>query len=135
MSVEVVDTTPPEVWCVESVNPHGNNIPGEKRSDKAKDKAQNPDGFYQLFAEDNCSDVEDIEIFVSGFGPFKSGDVVKITEAPGATPSMKKIGSANGQAEAVVAHLILDSDPVITAVDGNGNIGPCGDCLVPPPPK
>jgi len=134
-TVEVVDTTPPEVWCVESVNPHGNIVPGKNRGNNGKPKGENPDGFYQLFAEDNCSDVEAIEIWVSGFGPFKSGDVVKITEAPGATPSMKKIGSANGQADAVVAHITLNSDPVITAVDGNGNTGPCGDCLVPPPPK
>jgi len=86
-------------------------------------------------AEDNVDEPEDIEIFVSGFGPFHVGDVVKVTEAPGATPSMKKIGSSNGQAGAVVAHLILNSDPCVTAVDTAGNTSQCTDCLVPPPPK
>jgi len=135
LAIHVKDIVSPEVWCVESVNPHGNNIPGEERSDNAKSKAKNPDGFYQLFAEDNCDDVAEIEIFVSGFGPFASGDVVKITEAPGATPVCKKIGSSNGQADAVAAHITLPADPVVTAVDTSGNVGTCLGCLVPPPPK
>jgi len=95
---------------------------------------QNEDGFYQLVAEDNCDDVAEIEIFVSGFGPFASGDVVKITEDPGAAPLCKKMGSSKGQAGAVAAHIILPADPVVTAVDTSGNVGTCL-CFVPPPPK
>ena len=133
-TVTVVDITPPKVKCIESVNPHGKKIPPAGSSTLPGAKGgQNEDGFYQLFAEDSCD--SDPDIFVSSFGPFKSGDVVKITEAPGATPSMKKIGSSNGQAGAVVAHLILDSDPCVTAVDTAGNTSQCTDCLVPPPPK
>ena len=41
------------------------------------------------------------------FGPFASGSVVKITEAPGATPSSKPMGGPNS---AVAAHIKLDSD-------------------------
>ncbi len=137
--IEIVDTTPPEVSCVESVNPHGNNIPGENRPDNAVSKGKNPDGFYQILAEDIC-DVEP-EIFVGTsdnprlFGPFTSGIVIKFTEAPGASPSMKKIGSANGQAGAVTWHITLPTDPVITVVDDAGNVTVCTDCLVPPPLK
>jgi hypothetical protein len=34
-----------------------------------------------------------------------SGSTVKYTQAPGATPSAKDIGSTNGQAGAVVVHI------------------------------
>lgn len=134
ISIKVKDIVPPTVWCEETVNPHGKNVPGGKA--KGKGQGVNPDGFYILYAMDNCDDPEDVEIWVSGFGPFYDGDVVKITEAPGATPSMKKMGSSKGQAGAVVAHLILSSDPVLTGKDSAGNSSvPCTDCRVPPPPK
>jgi len=136
--IRVGDITPPEVWCEESVNPHGKNVPGKNRSDNAKDKAKNPDGFYQLFAEDNCDPEPDIfvscEACADAFGPFASGIVVKLTEAPGAAPSCKKIGSSKGQAGAVLWHITLPSDPVIIAIDASGNMDWCR-CLVPPPPK
>lgn len=140
ISIHVLDITPPKVKCVESVNPHGNNVPGEKRSDNAKSKARNPDGFYQLFAEDNCDPEPEIYVSYIGadpmlfFGPFDSGIVIKFTEAPGTDPSCKKIGSTNGQAGAVTAHITLPSDPVIIAIDASGNMNRCR-CLVPPPPK
>ncbi|MGD8536761.1 MAG: hypothetical protein PVF66_13010, partial [Candidatus Aminicenantes bacterium] len=60
---------------------------------------------------------------------------IKFTEAPGASPSMKKIGSANGQAGAVTWHITLPTDPIITVVDDAGNVTVCTDCLVPPPLK
>ncbi len=137
--VHVVDTTPPNVTCVETVNPHGNNVPGEKRSDNAKSKAKNPDGFYELCVTDICDPEPKIYVSYIGadpylFGPFMSGDVVKVTEAPGAAPSMKKIGSSNGEAGAVAAHITLPSDPVVYAVDASGNVSTC-ICFVPPPPK
>lgn len=137
--VHVVDTTEPELWCVETVNPHGDTIPGKNRSDNAKSKGKNPDGFYQLLAEDICDPEPEIHVGVNSnpnlFGPFASGVVIKFTEAPGAAPSMKKIGSSKGQAGAVTWHITLPSDPVITAVDDAGNVQTCTNCLVPPPLK
>ena len=141
VSIHVLDVTPPKVWCIESVNPHGENIPGEKRSDNAKEKAKNPDGFYQILAVDNCVEPGDIHIYVTDvdetevFGPFAPGIVVKFTEDTEAAPSCKKIGSSNGQAGAVAHHIILPSDPIVVAVDPSGNVGICYGCLVPPPPK
>jgi hypothetical protein len=121
------------------VNPHGNNIPGENRSANAVSKGKNPDGFYQILAEDICDAEPEIFVGTSDnprlFGPFTSGIVIKFTEAPGASPSMKKIGSANGQAGAVTWHITLPTDPIITVVDDAGNVAVCTDCLVPPPLK
>jgi hypothetical protein len=132
--VTVVDTTQPTVGCVETVNPHGQTVPPAGSTTLPGPLGgQNDDGFYELFADDNCND--GVEIFVNGFGPFVSGDIVKITEAPGATPTSEEMGSTNGQAGAIAAHLILDSDPVVTAVDAAGNVSFPVDCLVPPPPK
>jgi len=144
VDITVEDITPPELSCEESVNPHGNNIPGENRPDKAK--GNNPDGFYKICVTDICDSAPVIYIgteeFVVGqsnpddFFIFEDGCVVvKFTEAPGATPSCKSIGSANGQAGAVICHITLPSDPVITATDASGNSSVCTDCLVPPPPK
>jgi len=134
ITVHVLDVTPPKLACIESVNPHGDNVPPAGKTTLPGAKGgQNEDGFYKLLARDNCD--PDPAIYVSGFGPLKSGDVVKITEAPGALASMKKIGSSDGQAGAVVVHIIVPSDPVITAVDDSGNKATCTCCLVPPPPK
>ncbi|MFC1969266.1 hypothetical protein ACFLVF_02115 [Chloroflexota bacterium] len=138
---------PPKVWCVETVNPHGKNVPPAGKTTLPGSKGgQNEDGFYQLFAKNRpCPDtyptLPEIWITWKGaepkqrFGPFTSGDRVKITEAPGAPPSMKKIGSCKGKAGAVKAHITLPSDPVIIAIDAAGNVAKCGKCLVPPPPK
>lgn len=141
IAIHVKDVTPPEIWCVESVNPHGKTVPPAGKTTLPGPKGgQNDEGFYQLFAKDNC-DLEP-EIYVSYvgadpylFGPFASGIVVKITEAPGAAPSCKKIGSSTGQAGAVSYHITLPSDPVVTAIDDAGNTATCVGCLVPPPPK
>lgn len=136
--IKVKDVTPPMIECVESVNPHGNNIPGEKRPDQAK--GNNPDGFYQIFAEDNCDPEPEIYITYreSGepmlFGPFTSGIIVKFTQAPGAKPSIKNIGSSNGQAGAVSYHITVPDEPIVWALDDSGNRHGCF-CLVPPPPK
>ena len=141
--IDVLDITPPEVWCEEAENPHGKNIPPAGSSTMPGPKGgQNEDGFYQLLAEDKCDDPEQIKIYVSYaggdrmlFGPFDSGIVVKLTEDPDiATPECKKMGSSKGQAGAVAWHITLPSDPVITAIDASGNISTC-TCLVPPPPK
>lgn len=137
------DTEAPCVWCIESVNPHGKNIPPAGNTTLPGPKGgQNEDGFYKLMAWDNCDEHPLIWVSYCGssdpylFGPFWSGDVVKFTESPGAAPSCKKIGSTNGQAGAVCVHINLPADPVLTVVDSSGNVSSCGCCcLVPPPPK
>ena len=143
--VHVVDTTPPTLSCVESVNPHGKNIPGENRTKKGDKPGKNPDGFYEICVEDICDEFPVMyvgtEEFIVGesdtedFFALEGCVVIKFTEAPGAAPSCKKIGSSNGQAGAVTWHITLPTDPVITAVDLSGNTTVCYDCLVPPPPK
>jgi hypothetical protein len=144
ISIHVADITPPEVWCVESVNPHGKNIPPAGSTTLPGSKGgRNEDGFYQLWAVDNCD--EDPLIFVGywdldagiiwlEFGPFGSGVVVKFTEDPDATPECKKMGSSKGQAGAVAHHIILPGEPVVVAFDAAGNAA-FFPCFVPPPPK
>jgi hypothetical protein len=133
--VHVVDTTPPELECVEAANPNGEKTP----AGKGKGTGQNPDGFYQLFTEDICDPNPVIYISIESdpylFGPFESGIVVKITEAPGVTPQCKLIGNVKGEADAVEYHVILPADPYVTVVDFSGNEQSCTDCLVPGEPK
>lgn len=130
---EWVDRTPPKAACLETVNPHGKTVPPAGSTTLPGPRGgQNEDGYYELLASDNLPGL--VQIFVNGFGPFSSSDKIKVTEAPGATPSQKKIGSALGQAGAILWHLILNSDPVMTAVDAAGNKTTVS-CLVPPPPK
>lgn len=129
--------TPPEASCTESVNPSGKKIPPAGHTTLPGPKGgQNEDGFYEL----SSVDLEDgtADLYVSNasgsvtFGPFPSGSVVKITEDPDATPISKPMGGPNS---AVTAHIILDSDPVVYAVDSFGDVSPPIDCFVPPPPK
>lgn len=133
------DVTPPELECIETVNPHGMKVPPAGSSTLPGPKGgQNEDGFYELLGRDDVD--ETVEIFVTDttgagpFGPFDSGDKVKITEAPGATPSSKKIGSSNGKAGAIAAHITLNSDAIVVAVDAAGNTARTA-CFVPPKPK
>jgi hypothetical protein len=125
-AVQVVDTTPPVVMCLETTNPHGKNVPG----------GQNSDGYYVLLASDVCDLGPQIFISDAGgagpFGPFVSGDQVKITEAPGAVPGSMPIGSGKGGAGAVVAHVTLRSDAQVTALDDSGNAASVS-CPVAPP--
>ncbi|MFC1995139.1 hypothetical protein ACFLVK_01880 [Chloroflexota bacterium] len=146
----IIPPTPPKVWCIETENPHGKNVPPAGKTTLPGSKGgQNEDGFYQLFAKnrpcpDTYSDPPEIFITWKGadatdpnqrFGPFASGDRVKITQAPGAPPSSKPIGSSKGQAGAVKAHITIPSDAIVYAVDAAGNMSQCVECLVPPPPK
>jgi hypothetical protein len=138
--VSVVDTTAPEVFCVETVNPHGKNVPPAGKTTLPGPKGgQNEDGFYQLLAEDICDPAPEIFVVDTGsgciFGPFDSGVIIKYTEDSEATPEAKKMGSSKGQAGAVTVHIIGNGDPCVTAVDFSGNVADCVSCLVPGEPK
>ena len=93
------DRTPPEARCV------------------SKDNAA---GFFQLLASDDVG-VESIVVrdnasdFVSL--PFRTGDEIKITQAPGATPSDNRPGP-----RATVSHLKLKGDAVLRVTDTSGNV-------------
>lgn len=123
------DTTPPEVACLETVNPHGDKVPPGK----------NPDGFYELTATDAVDPDPQIFVVDSGsstvFGPFSSGTKIKYTEDSDAVPTQKKMGSGKGQAGAIDWHIIGNGDAAVFAVDFSGNQADPVACLVPPPPK
>lgn len=131
ITVEIPDVTVPTVTCTEGANPHGTKAPAAKN--------QNPDGFYLLTAEDNLDPDPSTWVVDSGsgtvFGPYPSGTTIKYTEAPGAPPSSKSIGSANGRAGAVTVHLIGTGDALVYATDASGNVSVPVWCLVPPPPR
>jgi hypothetical protein len=142
-TITVENCCPAVVECTETVNPHGKNTPGEKRSDNAKAQAVNPDGFYELWAWGCDGNTLDVKVGCvecrdadPDFTPFvlESGTIVKFTEAPGAVPSMKKIGSDNGKAGAVVHHITLPSEPIVWA-RAPGGCPSWAPCFVPPPPK
>jgi hypothetical protein len=136
------DEEPPVVGCVETVNPHGRTVPPAGSTTLPGPRGgQNEDGFYELQAEDNFDAPEDIAIFVVDtgsntiFGPLRTGDRIKYTEAPGGRPVSKKIGSTSGQAGAITVHITGNGDAAIFGVDTGGNISDLVFCLVPPPPK
>ncbi len=129
------DLTPPLAACAASTNPHGQAVPPAGQ----KSPGQNEDGFYVLTSADVLDPSADIFVVDSGsgtvFGPFASGTTIMYTEAPGATPSSKTIGSTNGQAGAVAWHITGTGDMQVYAVDDSGNQSATVVCLVPPPPK
>jgi hypothetical protein len=139
LSKEWVDTIAPEAQCAENGNPHGNkpHAPGKGG------QGQNQDGFYELLATDNLSGAScaPLELFLTDngsgtvFGPFEVGTVIKYTQAPGAPPKQKEMGSDNGQAGNVDHHVFGNGDAVLTATDQSGNTSEPVSCLVPPPPK
>jgi hypothetical protein len=119
--------------CTETTNPHGKNVPPAGSTTLPGPKGgQNEDGFYLISSDTG------VNVFVkdlgSGtvFGPFPSGTKIKYTQAPGGTPSQKKIGSTNGQAGAVKYHITGTGDAFVfpTNEPQHGV-----SCLVPPPPK
>lgn len=138
------DTTPPVVWIEEAVNPSGKNVPPAGSSTLPGTKGGiNDDGFYQLFAEDDrhpfpymiiCYQDADGEwVWLSPLVLY-SGTVVKVTQAPDATPSFKKMGSSKGKAGAVAWHIIVPTDVLVVAYDWMGNSSYALG-WVPPPPK
>lgn len=126
----VVELTPPKAQCIETTNPSGKNVPTS--GPNAGKSGQNPDGFYQLFGTDNVA-VASIVVkdtgssFVSN--PFASGDKVKITQAPGATPSDTRPGPG-----VIVSQLKLKGDALLVVTDTSGNVA-TALCKVPPRPK
>jgi hypothetical protein len=117
------DLTPPEGVCSPTTNPAGKKEP----------PADNEDGFFELTAADAVD--PDPEIFVRDsaspavFGPFPSGTKIKLTQAPGATPSIKP------GAGVIDWHIKLKGDAIVVAVDDSDNESDPVSCLVPPPPK
>ena len=140
IKITIPDATPPEVSCVETVNPSGKNIPPAGKTTLPGPKGgQNEDGFYELTAEDMIDPNSEVYVEDTGsgtvFGPFVSGTKIKYTEAPGAVPKQKKIGSDKGKAGAVSWHIIGNGDAAVYAVDLSGNQSDSISCLVPPLPK
>jgi hypothetical protein len=118
--------------CVESVNPDGQNNPpaGLTTSPGTNpNSGQNDDGFYLISSNTGLPVI--VVDLGSGttLGPFPSGSTVKYMQAPGATPNAKNIGSANGQAGAVVVHITGTGDMGVR-IEGS-----TVSCLVPPPPR
>jgi uncharacterized protein YegL len=117
-----VDTTAPTASCIETNNPSGTNVP--TAGPNAGNSGQNPDGFYQLLATDEVSNVG---ITVYGFA-VAPGAKVKYTQAPGSDPSIK---AGPGDID---WHIKGPGELVFTATDQSGNKTTV-TCLVPPPPK
>lgn len=117
-------------FCQEDVNPHGQTVPPAGSTTLPGPKGGiNEDGFY-IVGTDFGTDVTLQDTDGNVFGVFPSGTRVKYTEANGATPSVTKIGSSNGQAGAVDFHITGTGDLVVVSVDET-----TATCPVPPPPK
>ncbi|MEN8114923.1 MAG: hypothetical protein ABFS21_11125, partial [Actinomycetota bacterium] len=139
-TVKWADTTPPLAACLPGPNPHGDKIPPAGWSSLPGAKGgQNEDGFYDLAASDAVDPDPDVFVVdeVTGhvFGPYPAGTKIKWTQAPGATPTERPMGSVKGQAGAVAWHLTGQGDMLIYAVDASGNSSSPLVCLVPPLPK
>lgn len=124
------DTTAPVAACVPTTNPSGKNVP---RAGNNPASGQNPDGFYELTAVDAVDPNPQITIRDSGssavFGPFADGTKIKLTQAPGATPSQKPGPGV------IDWHITLKGDALLFATDASGNVAGPISCKVPPPPK
>jgi streptogramin lyase len=106
-TVTVNDTEVPTVLAVPTNNPSSGGAPNPSA------------GFYQLTGTDNCDVVAVcIKDTASGtvFGPFASSTKVKLTQAPGATPSQTPMAGD------IPWHIKLRGDALVYSVDGSGNI-------------
>jgi len=138
-TITVPDTTVPVANCVETVNPSGRNVPAA--GPNAGNSGQNPDGFYELLAEDVVD--PDPQVFVvdkgadgifgtadgSIFGPFSSGTTIKYVEANGAAPSQSPGPGA------IDWKIKGQGDFGVVAMDASGNVSDHVQCHVPPPPR
>jgi hypothetical protein len=116
-------------FCEETVNPHGQNVPPAGSTTlPGPNGGINDDGFY-IVGTDVGTSVILSDTDGNVFGTFPSGTRVKYTEANGAEPSVKKIGSDSGQAGAVDFHITGTGDLVVSADTTTAT------CPVPPPPK
>jgi hypothetical protein len=79
ITVHVADVTPPTVKCQLRPNPSGKVVPAPEAGFRTLVATDNVDAHPQIFARDNASSAV--------FGPYPSGTNVKLTQAPGATPS------------------------------------------------
>ncbi|TFH40548.1 MAG: DUF11 domain-containing protein [ANME-2 cluster archaeon] len=143
VDITVEDTTPPEVACIESVNPPGENVPpaGSIPPPGSKD-GQNEDGFYELIVTDNIDPEPEIRLtdteksFWYGLTEytFTSGTTIKYTEVSGtsAVPRIEEMGSEN--ADEVDWHIWGLGDLIVSAEDESGNVGSV-TCNVHPYPK
>jgi len=128
--VTVLDKEPPKVSCVPGPNPSGRKIPGTSNNPHS---GQNPDGFYQVLAKDNCDPHPKIYVkdsdssFVAG--PFVNGDDLKIVQAPGVAPGQKRGPGV------ITAEIHLKGDALIYGVDVDANASTPIRCLLPPPSK
>jgi Mg-chelatase subunit ChlD len=124
-----IDITPPTGSCSQGPNPAGHTPPAGNNPHSG----QNPDGFYVLNVTDNADPNPQIFIHDSDsaavFGPFANGTTIKLTQAPGATPSQKP-GTGD-----VDWKIKLKGDAELFFVDASGNTSGPVTCLVPPPPK
>jgi hypothetical protein len=127
-TVTVEDKEAPLAACRPATNPSAKKIPTAGKNPKS---GQNPDGFYQLLGKDNCDPNPTVFIqdSITGFvfGPFASGDIVKIVQS-----NRDVIKHA---APPIVAQIQLVGDALVYAVDADGNVGAAASCLVPKPPK
>ena len=129
--IEVVDTTPPEVGCVESENP-GGTVP-RAGSSRPNAQGQNQDGFYEATAVDIVD--PDPVVFVrdtgSGhvFGPYADGQEFKYTQN-GSVPTETSLGGPDSG----ILHLTGTGDAEVFAEDFSGNVSDGAACLVPAPP-
>jgi hypothetical protein len=125
-----VDTTAPAVACKPTTNPSGTTVPAAGNNPKS---GQNPDGFYELTATDAVDPNPRLTLSDSGssatFGPFAGGTKIKLTQAPGATPS-KKPGPG-----VIDWHITIKGDGSLTATDASGNVSAPVSCKVAPAPK
>jgi hypothetical protein len=120
VSIKVNDVTPPTVACGPGVNPAGRTPVGYASS-----------GFFQLVATDNLPGVSvTLSDTASGstFGPYAPGTHIKLTQAPGATPS------AVAGSGAVDWDVTVRGDLLVTATDAAGNTA-TATCSVPPKQK
>lgn len=135
----VNDCEAPTAACVPTTNPAGHNLPKAGKGQGANaNSGQNPDGFYELLANDNCDPTVSSEIWIKdasegpcggsfAAGPYPSGTKVKLTQSPGRN-SVKPMSGV------IAAHINTKGEPVMVVTDPSGNTV-CNMCFVPPPPK